>query len=122
MAKTISIDTTGSVSVLPFSVVKTGNSSTLNGDISSSATTIALSNASTFASSGSIRINEELITYSNKSGNNLTGCVRNYYYSPVWIMTDGTVTSYGKVVLGGYPENIKLIKLIADGEIPIYGE
>lgn len=36
----------------------------------------------------------------------------------LWIMSDGTVTSYGKVVLGGYPEDVQRISYIVDGEIP----
>ena len=50
--------------------------STLVSDITSSSTTITLVDASSFASSGEIRIMEERITYSGKSGNNLTGCAR----------------------------------------------
>jgi len=50
--------------------------STLSSDITSTATTIGLSDADDFASSGTIRIAEEQITYSGKSGDNLTGCTR----------------------------------------------
>jgi len=41
----------------------------------------------------------------------------------LWIMTDSTVTSYGKIVLGGYPELVSLaerIKYIVGGELPLY--
>jgi len=89
MAKSITLNSTSGVYTYPFSVVQTGNSSTLNGDITSSVTTITLVDASTFASSGSIRIGEELITYTGKSGNDLTGCVRNYYYSSTLAHTSG---------------------------------
>jgi hypothetical protein len=51
-------------------------SSVLSANITESSTTISLADASTFASSGEIRIMEERITYSGKSGNNLTGCTR----------------------------------------------
>ena len=49
---------------------------TLNEDLTSSDTTITLTDAGNFASSGEIIIAEERITYSGKSGNNLTGCTR----------------------------------------------
>lgn len=47
----------------------------------------------------------------------------------LWVMSDGVVSSSGKIVLGGYPDNIdakisevggKKIKYIVDGELPIY--
>ena len=50
--------------------------SVLSADITSTDTTIPLADASDFASSGTIRIMEEQITYTGKSGNNLTGCTR----------------------------------------------
>jgi hypothetical protein len=50
--------------------------STLSADITDSATTIGLTDASSFDATGTIRIMEEIITYSGKSGNNLTGCTR----------------------------------------------
>ena len=63
--------------------------STLASDITSSSTTITLLDASSFPSSGTIRIMEEIITYSGKSGNNLTGCTR---------PTDGTAYAHKKNV------------------------
>ena len=50
--------------------------STLSSDITISSTTISLSDASSFPSSGTIRIMEEQVTYSGKSSNDLTGCTR----------------------------------------------
>lgn len=50
--------------------------STLSSDITSSSTTITLADATDFDSTGTIRIMEELVTYTGKSGNNLTGCSR----------------------------------------------
>ena len=49
---------------------------TLSANITASATTISLTDASAFASSGTVRIAEEIITYTGKSVNNLTGCTR----------------------------------------------
>jgi len=50
--------------------------SVLSADILSTSNTIGLADASSFPASGEIRIAEERITYSGKSGNNLTGCTR----------------------------------------------
>ena len=58
------------------SVTVPGATSTLNGAITATATTITLADASSFSSSGSVRINDEIITYSGKSTNDLTGCTR----------------------------------------------
>lgn len=49
---------------------------TLNGAITNSATTITLTDASSFPSAGQVRIGTELINYTGKSGNNLTTCTR----------------------------------------------
>lgn len=51
---------------------------TLNGDITNSSTTIVLTSASKFATGGTgyVNIENELISYTGISGNSLTGCVR----------------------------------------------
>jgi hypothetical protein len=49
---------------------------TLGVNIDNNDTTITLTNATSFAASGEIRIMEERIIYTGKSGNNLTGCAR----------------------------------------------
>jgi hypothetical protein len=48
----------------------------LNGNISNSDTTITLLDASSFPTSGTVLIDNELITYSGVSSNDLTGCTR----------------------------------------------
>lgn len=48
----------------------------LNEELTSSDTTITLEDASSFPNSGTIRIMQEQITYTGKSGNDLTGCTR----------------------------------------------
>jgi len=58
------------------SVTVPGATTTLNGAITDSDTTITLTDASSFSSSGSVRIGNEIITYSGKSVNDLTGCTR----------------------------------------------
>lgn len=51
-------------------------SSFLSANIADTNSTIGLMDASSFPSSGTIRIAEEVINYSGKSSNNLTGCSR----------------------------------------------
>ena len=53
-----------------------GATSTLNGDISNSATTVTVASGTDFTSSGKIKIDGEIITYTGKSTNDLTGCTR----------------------------------------------
>ena len=53
-----------------------GATSTLNGDISNSATTVTVTSGTDFTSSGKIKIGGEIITYTGKSTNDLTGCTR----------------------------------------------
>ena len=52
------------------------NETTLNGAISAVATSVILTDATSFPSSGTILIGAELITYTGKTANTLTGCSR----------------------------------------------
>ena len=58
------------------SVTVPGQATTLNGDINDSVTTITLTSSSGFSASGTVRIGDELITYTGISSNDLTGCTR----------------------------------------------
>ena len=58
------------------SVTVPGQTTTLNGAITDSDTTITLTSASGFSASGTVRIGDELITYASISTNDLTGCTR----------------------------------------------
>ena len=58
------------------SVPVPGQATTLNGDINDSVTTITLTSSSGFSASGTVRIGDELITYTGISSNDLTGCTR----------------------------------------------
>ena len=58
------------------SVTVPGQATTLNGDINNSVTTITLTSSTGFSSAGTVRIGDELITYTGKSSNDLTGCTR----------------------------------------------
>jgi len=66
----------GQAKNVPFRAVEAGAISTLAADITSSATTITLSDSSRFPSSGTVYIGSEQITYTGNSGNQLTGCTR----------------------------------------------
>ena len=52
------------------------NETTLNGAISAAATSIILTDSTNFPSSGTVLIGAELITYTGKTANTLTGCSR----------------------------------------------
>ena len=58
------------------SVTVPGQATTLNGDINNSVTTITLTSSTGFSAAGTVRIGDELITYTGKSSNDLTGCTR----------------------------------------------
>ena len=58
------------------SVTVPGQTTTLNGDINDSVTTITLTSSSGFSAAGTVRIGDELITYTGISSNDLTGCTR----------------------------------------------
>jgi hypothetical protein len=54
----------------------TGSSTTLNGDINSSVTTITVASTAGFEDVGTITIDEENITYTGKTSTTFTGCTR----------------------------------------------
>ena len=64
-------------------------STTLNGDITDSDTSIVLTSASGFTSSGTILIESEQITYTGISTNTLTGCTREVNGTTKAAHTDG---------------------------------
>ena len=69
--------------------------STLNegGTLSASDTTITLTSAADFPAAGTILIESELITYTGKSTNNLTGCVRGALGTTAATHADGTAVT-----------------------------
>jgi hypothetical protein len=66
----------GSAKKVPFLAIDTGAISTLSEDLDDSTTTVKLTDASRFGSSGSILVDEEEVAYTGKSGDSLTGCTR----------------------------------------------
>ena len=88
---------------------------TLNGDVTASATTITLTDATYFPTSGYFVIqsvnadtglyDSETIQYTNKAGNNLTGCTRGTAapsYGKTPLTTTATTHSSGAKVYGSY--------------------
>ena len=65
-----------SANICDTQVTPYANTTTLNGNINNSVTSIILTDASLFPTSGSIQIDSEKISYTGKSSNTLTGCVR----------------------------------------------
>ena len=93
-----------------------GVSTTLNGNISNSATTIALTDAGSFNSSGKIKINNEIISYTGKSTNNLTGCTRGVNLTSAAAHTSGvTVDQVVETVSGLSHLEGQTVSILADG-------
>ncbi len=68
-------------------------SSTLNGAINNSVTTITVVSTSAFTASGAIWINGEYITYSGKTGTDFTGCTRGADGTTAASQSNGAVVS-----------------------------
>lgn len=66
----------GQVAASPAWLVDPGGSAPLSADISATAAVIPLEDISSFPSSGSVFLEEELISYTAKTGQSLTGCQR----------------------------------------------
>ena len=78
---------------------------TLNGNISATATTITLADAGAFPTSGFIVIGDETIEYTGKSSNDLTGCTRGTSapaYGRTYSNTTASSHNSGAKVFGSY--------------------
>lgn len=73
---------------------------TLNGTINSSATSIVLTSATGFGTSGTILIDSELITFSGVSTNTLTGCVRGVSGTTAAAHTTGATVQLATTFIG----------------------
>ena len=85
------------------SLTFTGATSTLAGAEAADQTTITLADASSFPGSGAIKIGTEVITYSGKSTNDLTGCVRGVVgaaaaHSSAWVTSKARPSAYWATV------------------------
>ncbi|ATZ80938.1 membrane associated protein [Bodo saltans virus] len=109
----LSLTTNGELRIVNENISSTGNTSTnniggtttLNGTITNSATTITLTSAAQFPSSGTIKIDSEYISYTAISVNDITGCTRGAFNSTAATHTSGT--SVIGVFIGTAELNIK---------------
>lgn len=76
----------------------------LNGGINASVTTITVDATTGFATSGTLLINEELITYTGKTGTTFTGCVRGTNGTVAAAHNDNT-TVYNADTFNGWGES-----------------
>ena len=70
-------------------------------ELAAADTTITLTSAANFASAGYIKIDDEVIQYTGKSGNDLTGCTRGSDGTTAATHEDGSVVKY--YVFAGIP-------------------
>lgn len=75
------------------------NSSPLDGSINDSVTTITVDDTTGFKSSGIIKIDSELITYTGTNATQFTGCTRGTYNTTAASHTDNTVVYEKEVIL-----------------------
>jgi hypothetical protein len=73
--------------------VDSATATTVNEALDASETTITLTDASDFPSSGTILVDSELISYSGKSSNDLTGCTRGASGSTAATHSDGATAT-----------------------------
>ena len=93
-----------------------GATSTLNGNISATATTVIVASGTDFTSSGTIKIGGEIITYTGKSTNNLTGCTRGQNITTAIAHTSGaTVKQVVNSVSGLNHLEGQVVSILADG-------
>ena len=93
-----------------------GVSTTLNGNITNSATTITLTDASSFNSAGKIKINKEIIKYTGKSSNDLTGCTRGENLTTAAAHTSGDTVDQVVETLSGLTHlEGQTVSILADG-------
>ena len=78
---------------------------TLNGSINSSVTTITVTNAGDMPTDGRIMIEKELIDYTGKSGNDLTGCTRGVNNTGATSHTTGVEVTLGITIKEGDVSN-----------------
>ena len=95
--------------------VTSAATNTLNGNITDSATTLTLSDASGFSTTGTVLIGTELITYTGKSTNDLTGLTRGTsgttaaaHSSGVTVQQADAFTGWGSAAAGGVTTTTEL--------------
>ena len=99
------------------SLTFTGATSTLAGAEAADQTTITLADASSFPSSGAIKIGTEVITYSGKSTNDLTGCVRGVV-GPAAAHSSGATVTQAALSLSGLSHlEGQTVSILGDGSV-----
>ena len=84
---------------------------TLASALTAVATSIVLSDASTFSSTGTIQIEEESITYTGKTGNTLTGASRGQFGSSAASHAIGTIVQNSSGSVTSTTNDISLTKI-----------
>ena len=97
------------------SLTFTGVTSTLAGDEAADQTTITLADASSFSSAGAIKIGSEVITYTGKSSNDLTGCTRGVVGAAAAHASGATVTQAAISLSGLTHLEGQTVSILADG-------
>ena len=99
------------------SLTFTGVTSTLAGAEAADQTTITLADASSFPSSGAIKIGTEVITYTGKSTNDLTGCVRGVV-GPAAAHSSGATVTQAALSLSGLSHlEGQTVSILGDGSV-----
>jgi len=99
------------------SLTFTGVTSTLAGAEAADQTTITLADASSFPSSGAIKIGTEVITYSGKSTNDLTGCARGVVGAAAAHSSGATVTQATLSLSGLNHLEGQTVSILGDGSV-----
>ena len=99
------------------SLTFTGVTSTLAGAEAADQTTITLADASSFPSSGAIKIGTEVITYSGKRTNDLTGCSRGVVGDPAAHSSGATVTQATLSLSGLNHLEGQTVSILGDGAV-----
>jgi len=73
----------------------------MGGSLSPGATTVTITDASRFPSTGTILVDDEEITYAGKSGNDLTGCTRGANFSTASAHVDSSAIYFKATTLTG---------------------
>lgn len=100
---------------LDSSLTFAGVTSTLSSEISATATTVPLAAAATFATSGALKIGTEIISYTGKSTNNLTGCVRAVAGTAVVHATGSVVTQAANTFGNLHHLEGQVVSVLGDG-------
>ena len=100
---------------LDSSLTYTGGSDTLDGSHTNSVATITLNSSSAFSSSGAVKINQEIISYTGKNGATLTGCTRAVAGTALAYATGNVVTQAVNSFTNLFHLEGQLVSILGDG-------